>query len=61
MSESSNSSSKSNDMHYSLDDLKTSTPTGGFIPIQRKSKKIVLLTSGIPKSKFASFEDILKK
>jgi hypothetical protein len=43
------------------DELKNLKPNGGFIPIQKKSKKLVSLSSGVSKSTFATIEAIMKK
>lgn len=43
------------------DELKNSKPTGGFIPIQKKSKKLVSLSTTAPKNTFATLEAIMKK
>lgn len=43
------------------EELKHSKPNGGFIPIQKKSKKLVSLSIGVQKSTFAPLEAILKK
>lgn len=48
-------------MQTVYDDLKNSKPTGGFIPIQKKSKKLVSLSIETTKNNFATLEAIMKK